>query len=432
MRGIVPSTTLAPRPRGHAGLLSISLKRASHAVLCLALAAAVAPAAAQTLPSTPITTAGGRLTLGADASASYARNDETYFNYSDYNYDLLRLVRFDGTADFRLNDRVSLLGDLRVEGALGDGSVSARPFALFVRVRPWPRRAFDVQAGLIPPVFGAFSRRTYGPDNPLIGFPLGYQYLTSLRADALPATADDLLRMRGRGWRASYPVGNAAPDHGVPLVDALNYQTGVEAHVGNRPVEASIALGSGSPAAPRPSAGSGGAQVSGRVAYWPVPGLVLGLSAARGSFLAPAAIDAIDAVGDTTSNDQRALGFDVEYSRGYWLVRSEAIFSSWHLPSLRAPLVGGPLRAFAIDVESRYRISPGLYVAARVDRLDFSDITGTAGTSPWDAPVRRAEVGGGYSLHRNIVVKVAYQYNWRDTTFNRTSGLASAQLLFWF
>src|SRR5438445_5776950 len=44
---------------------------------------------------------------------------------------------------------------------------------------------FDVQIGRIPPTFGAFARRTYANDNPLIGYPLAYQYLTSLRADAL-------------------------------------------------------------------------------------------------------------------------------------------------------------------------------------------------------------------------------------------------------
>ena len=144
-------------------------------------------ARAQLLPATPITTAGGRLTVSGEASASLSPNDEYYFNYSDYDYNLLRQVRFDAAGAFRVNPRLSLLGDLRVEGAIGEGSWRLRPYALFVRVRPWPLRAFDVQAGLIPPVFGAFSRHAYGSDNPLIGFPLGYQYLTSLRADALPA-----------------------------------------------------------------------------------------------------------------------------------------------------------------------------------------------------------------------------------------------------
>src|SRR5437660_527842 len=60
--------------------------------------------------------------------------------------------------------------------------------------------AFDIQLGRVPPTFGAFPRRAYSTDNPFIGYPLAYQYLTSLRADALPANADELLQMRARGW----------------------------------------------------------------------------------------------------------------------------------------------------------------------------------------------------------------------------------------
>jgi hypothetical protein len=38
----------------------------------------------------------------------------------------------------------------------------------------------------------------------LIGYPLAYQYLTSLRADSLPLNANELIAMRGRGWLSSY------------------------------------------------------------------------------------------------------------------------------------------------------------------------------------------------------------------------------------
>ena len=102
-----------------------------------------------------------------------------------------------------------------------------RTYALYVRVRPWKKVPFDIQAGRIPPVFGVFGRHSYGADNPLIGYPLAYQYLTSLRPDAIPATADDLLSMRARGWQASYPVGSQVPSPGVPLVTAYRWDTGV-------------------------------------------------------------------------------------------------------------------------------------------------------------------------------------------------------------
>jgi predicted porin len=106
--------------------------------------------------------------------------------------------------------------------------------------------------------------------------------------------------------------------------------------------------------------------------------------------------------------------------------------SCWRLPQSDALSIDGPLRAFAFDIEGRYRIRPGLYAAIRVDRLNFSEVCGSAACLPWDAPVQRVEAGGGYSFRRNLVVKAVYQYNWRDTTVHRTLGLASAQLVVWF
>jgi hypothetical protein len=394
------------------------------------LVAAVLPAGAfaQPLPQGPITTAGGRLTIGGEASASIAPDDSLYVNYSDDAYSVLRLARIDASAILRLGPHVSLLGDLRVQGSLVEGGWQVKPHALFLRVRPWADRSLDVQAGLIPPVFGAFSRHAYGTDNPLIGLPLSYQYLTSLRYDAVPGSTDNLLTKQGRGWLVRYPIGNADAESGVPLVDGLHYPMGVEVHGGNQVIEASAAVTSGSPSDPRASDLAGGPNVSGRVAVTPAVGLVLGVSAARSGFLSQAVTTMLSSSGASTTAHQMAAGFDVEYSRGHWLVRSEAIVSRWDVPLPSAT----PLRAVGVDVEGRYRILPGLYAAARVDRLDFSDVQGSAGWLPWEAPVRRVEVGGGFSIARNVVLKAGYQYNWRNTALRATLGLASTQLLVWF
>ena len=389
-------------------------------------------ASAQEVPAGAATTHGSRLTVAGEASVSAATEDDAYFTYSSDAYGLLRLARLDGSAVFRLGSRLSLLGDVRVQGAIGEGHWRARPYALFARVRPWPQKAIDIQAGLIPPVFGAFSRRAYGTDNPLIGFPLGYQYLTSLRPDALPASADGLLARRGQGWRVRYPLGNASPDHGVPLVDGLRYPVGVEVHAVVRPVEVSAAVTTGSLSIPDSREVGRSPQVSGRIAVRPTAGLLVGASAARGTFFARSLAASAGSVAASGASDQRAVGFDAEYSRGYWLVRAEGILSNWRLPQLDVRSLDGSLRAFAFDVEGRYRIRPGLYAALRLDRLDFSEVCGSAACLPWDAPVRRVEVGGGYSIQRNVTVKAVYQQNWRNTTVRRVKGLASAQLVVWF
>jgi len=81
---------------------------------------------------------------------------------------------------------------------------------------------------------------------------------------------------------------------------------------------------------------------------------------------------------------------------------------------------------------------PGLYVAARLDRLIFSDVTGTTQTLPWDAPVERIEVGAGYSIQRNLLLKASFQHNSRDLTGGASpfavpsAQLGAVQLVYWF
>src|SRR5207302_2619362 len=119
----------------------------------------------------------------------------------------LRELRIGLTASVRATDRISVLGELRMENFS-----QIQPFALYARLRPWPERRFDVQVGRIPPTFGNFTRQAYGRENPLIGYPLAYQYLTSVRPDSVPINADDLVRMRGRGWLSAFSAGNTTPD----------------------------------------------------------------------------------------------------------------------------------------------------------------------------------------------------------------------------
>lgn len=383
-----------------------------------------ATCAAQLLPSGPITSLGGRLTFSADGSISYGSDDPGHFNYSSYDTSLTRQVRVDAVVSFRVTDYLSLLADLRLLGPIGTGTWTFGPYALFARIRPWTGHDLDVQAGLIPPVFGAFSRRAYGTDNPLIGYPLAYQYLTSLRSD-VPLTAEALVAMRGVGWTSAYVSGQPGTA-GVPLIDGLSYPAGVEVRFGNRPVEVSGAVTTGSLSVPRPTGSHMGSQVSARVAVRPTAGLVLGASISRGHYLYASNVDYGGA--DT----QGAIGFDAEYSMAHWILRAEGLVTRWQLPYLAWPVKGystsGPISAFGIDAEARYRIRPGFYAAVRAGRLDFSEVAVTYATAPWDAPVRRVEAGVGYSVARNTTVKAAYQWNWRDTIDYRTEGLALIQL----
>src|SRR6478672_5609420 len=201
----------------------------------------------QALPAGPIETAHGTVTVTGEVTATVGtRDQDAYFNYTDYEHNALSLFRLSLAGMWRPTSRFAILTEVRSENV-----EQPIAYALYVRVRPFKDRPFDVQAGRIPPVFGTFGRRAYPVDNPLIGVPLAYQYLTSMRPDAVPASADDLLVMRARGWRASYPVGVQTPAPGVPLVSAYRWDTGVEARYGGDRVEAAVAVTAGTLANPR-------------------------------------------------------------------------------------------------------------------------------------------------------------------------------------
>jgi hypothetical protein len=393
---------------------------------------APAAARAQRLPEGPLTAARGTVTVGGEITVTAgSRDDIAFFNYTDYEHNALRMVRLSLSGMWRPATRLAFLTELRSE----DGQ-RVIPYALYVRVRPWSARAFDIQAGRVPPVFGAFARRSYGADNPLIGYPLAYQYLTSIRPDAVPFTADDLLAMRARGWRANYPVGVTAPGPGVPLVSAYRWDTGVQARATSARVEGAIAVTMGTLSNPRVDDDNRGRQVSGRVAWKPVVGLVLGASASRGQFLTATLENGLAALTTRQVHAQRALGLDAEYSRDYWIVRGEVIDSRWNLPDLSAPHIDAPLGARSAFVETRYRFTPRLFAAARADRLTFSSIRGQrlfAGQpTPWDAPVTRVEAGGGIYLQRNLTLRAVVQRNWRDAGRVKNRTFVSGQLSYWF
>ena len=370
----------------------------------------------------------GGLFIGGEVSGSAAVGDEGWFNETEYNRSLMHLFRLGLTAEVRANERFALLSEVRTEN-LDPVSV----YALYLRVRPWLHHAFDVQAGRIPPVFGSFARRRYAADNPLIGYPLEYQYLTTLRADAVPANADQLLARRGEGWHVQYPVGASYAGPGSPLISALRWDTGIEARVGSvetGTLEVAIAVTQGTLADPRTHDSNDGKQLSARVAYRPAFGLVIGASGASGDFLSD---EVTTLLPDPTRRfRQQALGLDLEWSRGYWIVRAEGVYSSWDMPVISEPFLESPIHALGGFAEARYKIAPGLYVAARADHLGMNEVAGSTQTLPWDAPVTRIEAGVGYSPLRGLWLKGVYQHDWRDGGSVRSQGIGAVQASYGF
>ena len=398
----------------------------SSARRAFVILAACCIAAAPARGEDPLSFFGGRLRLGGEVSGTLSPEDLGFFNYTDYETNTLRLFRVDLTAEARLLRSVSLLFDGRM-----DNLDAPRVYALYLRVRPLAGRELDLQLGMVPPVFGSFPRRRYGYDNPLPSLPLAYQYLTTIRDDALPHNAEDVVSQRGRGWLVRYPIGDAGFAPGRPLVNAERWDAGAELRVGLRPLSLALAVTQGTLSDPQLEDQNGGKQLSGRLAWTPGPAFVAGVSAASGEFVADSALQALPG-GASGKYRQQAAGVDLEWSGGPVILRGEAVFSRWHVPAVAPTRIEQPLDALGAFVEARYKLRPGLYVASRVERLAMTEIDSTLGYLSWDADVTRFELGAGYAPLRHVLLKASWQHNERDGGRVQRNDLVSAQVLLWY
>ena len=373
---------------------------------------------------------GRYLSGGGEVMAVAGPRDTTaFFNYSDYERNLLRIVRLRLFGEWRTATRLSVIGEIRTENV--DDLMMP---ALYMRWQPQFMRDLYIHAGRIPPVIGGFGRHAYGRDNVVIGQPLAYQYLTSLRPDAVPSSVADLLRMRGRGWQPSYPIGSTDLEPGVPVVSASKWDTGVAGIWRRGRIDVSGALTQGSPALPVVRDTNDHLMWSGRAAALLGGGMTIGVSGARGQWLENSVLD-LTPQGRETPSSQTLFGTDVEVGHGPWLVRGEWLHSVFEIPIVTAPDPDARLHVWSGFAEARYRPVPRWQVGVRVDRLAFGDAPGAVpaatGTS-WDADVNRVEAVLGFRAHRHIELRGGWQQNWRDGGRVRERGLPVFAVLGWF
>ncbi len=253
-----------------------------------------------------------RFLYGVEASANFGEHDNGYFNETDYQRNNLRLFRLTFQLEFLASEQFSVLTEIRT-----DNLDRPLPYALYVRLRPWVERAFDVQVGRIPAVFGAFSRRRYDLDNPLIGYPLAYQYPTIVRTDAAPGGIDELAAIGGRGAKVRYPLGVTAPHAGLPVLNPLRWDTGVQVRIGEQPLQLAVALTQGTVSRPQVRDDNPGKQLAGRFGFRPVPAFDVGASFARGEYMTSELQELLRSLGYSPAGQQTAWGFDFDFSRNH-------------------------------------------------------------------------------------------------------------------
>ena len=102
---------------------------------------------------------GGTVTVSGEATVTIgSRDDVAFFNYTDYEHNALRMFRVSLSGMWRPVARLAVPRGAPVGGRAATSSPT-RSTSASGRGRAAP---LDIQAGRIPPVFGAFGRRSYG------------------------------------------------------------------------------------------------------------------------------------------------------------------------------------------------------------------------------------------------------------------------------
>jgi len=310
-------------------------------------------------------------------------------------------------ADAPIQDHVHVF----TEFVYDDGTLRARLFGGFVRISDPKGRDLHLEAGKIPLHIGAFPNRSYAPKNALIGAPLLYQYHTDLRDDQVPTRGDDLVANRGRGYFTSYLTpGLTGLGYTGGRTMTLLYENcwdfGVAVLGTVAPLEFAAGVTNGTAGDPVMSDTNDGKQVLARLGFVPAPWIRAGVSGARGPYLSR--LDEDDLPAGHTIDDymQELVAGDLELSYSHGVLYSEYAYNRY-----QSPFVGN-LDSRAWYVEGKWTVIPGWYVAARFDRMTFSDVPLVAGgVESWDANVWKREIGIGFKPSTRLVAKLVHQQN---------------------
>ncbi|HEU4558777.1 MAG TPA: adenylate/guanylate cyclase domain-containing protein [Longimicrobium sp.] len=293
--------------------------------------------------------------------------------------------------------------------AAGDRPLRGRIEQAYLRVTPWTAVNLSLQAGKFVSPFGGWPQRHASlAQEAFIQPPLPYDYRTVVSTTAIPGGAAGFLTWKNR------------PDEfraiGAPPVWAAPYQVGAMVAGGWKALTARAAVMNSAPSSEPGEwhsigAGEHGPSYIAHLGVKVLPELRVGVSYNRGSYLEDeTTLSPLPAGEDVSHYKQRMWGFEASFARGPLEARGELLVDSWDVPN-----VAEYPRDVSFYLESKVKLTPGLFAAARYSGIRFDRIDNGSGTQElWDYPVDRLQLAAGYRLGRSTEIRGEYMLNWTD------------------
>jgi len=268
------------------------------------------------------------------------------------------------------------------------------------------KSAIVIKAGRLSSAFGAFPLRYDDAENPLLDQPLSYITELPVRADQIPCGVADL---RAQNYGYVLNACGGATGGGAGLVPVTLYGLpGVEADLSSGHIDARLQLTSGSPVNAQSFA------VAGQYLQWTAgggytirQGFRVGMSAFRGPYLDRSLAPLLPVGTGIRSFPASGLGIDAQWARGRWSVSGE-----WQRFWFDSPNFTTAPSFNSGYAEAKSILTPRIYLAARAGWLSTGAVADKSGASASDfAPgLRSYELGVGYWLGRNELLKGSYEW----------------------
>ena len=291
----------------------------------------------------------------------------------------------------------------------------------FVEGRVTEVGRLTVRAGKFATAFGGWVARHLASDNPMITAPLLYE-------DVLPITDRALPRDRA-AFAQRRDVVDKQPAW-LPIVWAAAYTSGVSLRAGSDTFDATVEVKNASISSrPKvwdvlPDGSETDPSVTAHVRWQPAQEWSLGSSFSRGAYLQDDVTPPLPVDRRIDDFDQTTWGLDAAYAHRSVQIWSELARVEFAVPGI------GDVHGLSGYVESRYKISPQVWLGARWNQSWFDDVPGLDMT--WNRDMRRLDLALGYRHSAHLQVKA--QYSRSDQAGRSIDGehLFAAQCVVWF
>jgi hypothetical protein len=283
-----------------------------------------------------------------------------------------------------------------------------------IRISSKQKPNLAIQFGKYGTVFGSWVRRHTSWENPFVTPPLAYGRLVGIWDNVAPSSANSLLRWSHIQPPTTVQGENADKYSRLPLIWGPVYATGAAAFIENGPIEfavdiKNVALSSAPDSWSPNQTGWKHPSVSSRLGVRPNEMWSLGFSASTGTYLQSEATPTLNAGIGRNEYREFLIGQDLSFAWHRWQIWAETIEARYLVPHATHADV------LSWYIETKYKFTPLLSAALRVEQQIYGHITDNAGQSVrWDRDTWAIGVAPALRLAAHQQLKLQYSLQHKD------------------